>query len=123
MISLTPLTDVVLMLLVFFMIAGKLAEADPFEIAPPRSASEGQPDTQDLLVLIGEGGWLALDGRLVESAELRSAVANRLSTNRRTVVRLKADALAPATQVIAVMELLQDAGIEELKLLTVPQGE
>ena len=122
MISLTPLTDVVLILLIFFMITGKLVEADPFEIAPPRSASDGQSDTRDMLVLVGEDGRLALDGRLVDAAELRSAMQNRLSTNEATVIRLKADSLVPATRVIAVMEILQDAGVEELKLLTVQEG-
>ena len=34
-----PLVNVVLLLLIFFMLAGRLAASDPFEIAPPRSAS------------------------------------------------------------------------------------
>ena len=122
MISLSPLTDVILILLIFFMIAGKLVEADPFEIAPPRSESETPTDIQDILVLVSEDGRVALDGRRIESARLRSAVADRLSTDRSVLVRLKADGQVPATQVITVMEILKEAGVEKLKLLTIPAG-
>lgn len=122
LISLSPLTDVILILLIFFMISGKLVETDPFEIAPPRSASETETDIQDILVLVTEDGRLALDGRRIESSRLRSVVTDRLSTDRSVLVRLKADSQAPATQVITVMEILQEAGVEKLKLLTIPAG-
>ena len=117
-----PLINVVFLLLIFFMLAGKLAVSDPFEIAPPRSASEGPAEMQELLVLVGADGKLALDGEVLEEAALEAAIAERLSATEDARVRLKADGRAEATQVIAVMELLRAAGVERLKLLTVPEG-
>jgi len=117
-----PLINVVFLLLIFFMLAGRLAASDPFEIAPPRSASEGPAATQDLLVLVGADGRLALDGEVLEAATLEVAVAERLAANDGARVRLKADGRAEATDVVAVMELLRAAGVERLKLLTVPEG-
>lgn len=117
-----PLVNVVFLLLIFFMIAGKLAASDPFQTSPPQSQSDGQPETQDLLVLVGADGRLALDGEVMLEDALRSSLAVRLSSDTATRVRLKADSQAQATQVIAVMELLRDAGVERLKLLTVPEG-
>jgi len=117
-----PLINVVFLLLIFFMLAGRLAASDPFEIAPPRSASEGPAATQDLLVLVGADGRLALDGEILEEAALEAAVAERLAANDGARVRLKADGRAEATDVVAVMELLRAAGVERLKLLTVPEG-
>jgi biopolymer transport protein ExbD len=116
-----PLINVVFLLLIFFMLAGRLAVSDPFEIAPPRSASEAPAETQDLLVLVGDDGRLALDGEVMEQAKLKAAVAERLSDNEDARVRLKADGRAAATDVVAVMELLREAGVERLKLLTVPE--
>ncbi|WP_349369053.1 biopolymer transporter ExbD [Salinarimonas sp.] len=117
-----PLINVVFLLLIFFMLAGRLATSDPFEIAPPRSASEGPAETGDLLVLVGADGELALDGARVEEAALRAAVAERLAGDAEAQVRLKADGRAEATAVVAVMELLREAGVERLRLLTVPGG-
>lgn len=105
------------------MVTGKLTEADPFEVAPPRSASERPSNSRDMLVLVGADGRLAVDGRSIESARLRSVVVDHLSTNDGVIVRLKADSEARATQVIAVMELLREAGIEELKLLIVLKSD
>jgi biopolymer transport protein ExbD len=48
-----PLINVVFLLLIFFMLAGKLASSDPFEIAPPRSDSAGGVESREILVLIG----------------------------------------------------------------------
>lgn len=113
-----PLINVVFLLLIFFMLAGKLAASDPFEIAPPVSGSEAAAGVQDLTVLFGPGGSLALDGTIIAPAALEEAVADRLSANAALRVLLKADGRAEAHQVVAVMESLRAAGVERLTLLT-----
>ncbi len=115
-----PLINVVFLLLIFFMLAGRLAASDPFQIAPPESASEGASAARDLVVLVGADGRLALDGAVMDEAALRTALADRLSAGEDMKLHLKADGNAQATRVVAVMELLREAGVEKLKLLTVP---
>ena len=118
-----PLINVVFLLLIFFMLAGKLSASDPFRVEPPRSLSEGPPAPQDSLVLVGADGRLALDGEVMEGPALKAALAARLAGETEVRVRLKADGRAEATRVVAVMELLREAGVERLKLLTVPGGD
>lgn len=120
LISLTPMIDVVFIMLIFYMVTGRPTLPDPFEIDPPLSASEGLLDPQELLVVVGADGRLALDGTVMPDDSLKSSVAERLSVSESVEVRLKADAQVQATRVIAVMELLRDAGVEQLNLLTVP---
>jgi biopolymer transport protein ExbD len=115
-----PLVNVVFLLLIFFMLAGRLAASDPFRIEPPRSTSEGLVEPQETLVLLGADGRLALDGEMLDEAALKAAVAARMASAAPPRVRLKADGHAEATRVVAVMELLRAAGVERLKLLTVP---
>jgi biopolymer transport protein ExbD len=115
-----PLINVVFLLLIFFMLAGRLAASDPFRIEPPRSTSEGLVEPQETLVLLGADGRLALDGEMLDEAALKAAVAARMASEAPPRVRLKADGHAEATRVVAVMELLRTAGVERLKLLTVP---
>lgn len=117
-----PLINVVFLLLIFFMLAGRIAASDPFEVAPPRSASEGAVAQRDMLVLIDAEGRLALDGEIMTEDALRDAVAERLSGNRQARVQLKADGRAEAAGVVALMQTLRESGVERLKLLTVPEG-
>lgn len=117
-----PLINVVFLLLIFFMLAGRLAASDPFEITPPRSASEGNPNQQDMLVLIDAEGRLALDGEVVSESDLKQTVADRLDNNGRPSVRVKADGRADANGVVAIMETLREAGVTQLELLTVPDN-
>lgn len=116
-----PLINVVFLLLIFFMLAGRLAASDPFEIAPPTSQSEGPAAQQELLVQVGADGRLALDNREMEADALKAAVAERMETAEGAGVRLKAHSRAAATEVVEVMELLREAGVRKLQLLTVPE--
>ena len=114
-----PLVNIVFLLLIFFMLAGRFSVTDPFQIAPPRSASEGPAATQDLVVQMAADGRLAVNGTLLGEAALKARVARRLIAAEGLRVRLKADGGASAVRVVAVMELLREAGIERLQLLTV----
>jgi biopolymer transport protein ExbD len=65
-----PLINVVFLLLIFFMLAGALAPADPFRVDPPLSRSEAPPPAEPLTLLIGADGELALDGEPLDEAGL-----------------------------------------------------
>lgn len=116
-----PLINVVFLLLIFFMIAGQLSATDAFRVQPAESASEGEPEAQDVLVLVAHDGRLALDGEELEAAALEAALRERVAGREDVRVRLKADGRARATEVVAVMERLRAAGVGRLHLLTVPE--
>ncbi|MEQ8397489.1 biopolymer transporter ExbD [Thalassobaculum sp.] len=117
-----PLINVVFLLLIFFMVVGSLSATDPFAIAPPQS-SNGEPgDPKDIVLLIGTDGRLALDGRVLEAASLKSAMTERLVDAPAQEVHVKADGAAAATEVVGVMETLRAAGVERVRLMTVPGG-
>lgn len=115
-----PLINVVFLLLIFFMLAGRIAATDPFEVTPPSSTSETPAGSKDILVVMGADGRLALDGETVRREALQASVAERLTERNPARVRFKADSRAEAAEVVAVMEILREAGVERLKLLTVP---
>jgi biopolymer transport protein ExbD len=119
-----PLINVVFLLLIFFMLAGRLSASDPFAVTPAQSASEGLPEAPQMLVLVGADGTLALDGDILDAAALEAALVTRLAARGEGAppprIRLKADGRAPAVRIVAVMEMLRDAGVETLNLLTVP---
>ncbi len=117
-----PLINVVFLLLIFFMVAGRLAASDRFAIEPPNSGSETNPAGQ-ITVLIGTDERLAVEGEMVDAAALSASVSKRLDDGAAKQVRVKADGRVPATRVVAIMERLREAGAEGIDLLTVAGNE
>jgi biopolymer transport protein ExbD len=115
-----PLVNVVFLLLIFFMLAGRLSATDPLRVEPPSSASQGMVGQKETVVSVGADGRLAFDGVLMDAAALRAAVAERVTAGETPRIRLRADGRAEAIRVVAVMETLREAGIERLRLLTIP---
>ena len=116
-----PLINVVFLLLIFIMLAGRLATSDPFRIDPPRSVSDADLQQRKMTVLIGANGRLALDGEIMEQAQIREVVAKGVSRGDTLRVLVKADGQVEAVRAVAVMALLREAGIESVKLLTLPE--
>jgi biopolymer transport protein ExbD len=115
-----PLINVVFLLMIFFMLAGRIAAIDPFPVEPPRSAAAGQIDSKETVVLLGADGTLALDGRVMGETAFATTVADRVKTDGAGAFCFKADGKAAATRVVAVMETLREAGVEKLRLLALP---
>ena len=117
-----PLINVVFLLLIFFMVAGQLSATDAFSIDPAESASEGQPDRQDLLVLVAADGRLAVgQDEVADMDSLVSRVRSGLEGTEDRRVRVKADGAADANQLVTVMERLRAAEVQQLELLTTPE--
>jgi biopolymer transport protein ExbD len=117
-----PLINVVFLLLIFFMLAGKLGQSDPFELTPPTSESARAPTERPATVYVGADGRTALGDEVLALQALESAVRERMG-NGGGVVRLKTDKAAEANRVIDIMEALRRAGVERVTLLTtVPDG-
>ena len=113
-----PLINVVFLLLIFFLLAGRLAATDPFPVEAPRSLGGERIGGHDLVVHVGADGSLAFNGTVLSEARLRNAIAHRASHG---TVRIKADGRVEARRVIAVMEILREAGVGRLELLTRPE--
>lgn len=121
--SILPLINVVFLLLIFFMIAGSLSVTDPFEVVAPKSLSEGLHEEQTLLLLLGENGQMALQGKIMPEAELLKAVRQRIETEPGTRIQLKADAALVGNRVVLFMEKLREAGVDRLLLMTLQKSQ
>lgn len=117
--SILPLTNVVFLLLIFFMLAGTLASPDAFDIQPPVSQSESQARRDGLEIEIAADGGIALDGETLDLDTLEQRARDALEADPNLALRLKADGGGDATRVVTVMQVLRDAGGERLRLITI----
>ncbi len=119
LVNITPLIDVVFILLVFFMLAGAIEPSEPFPLAPAASSSEIRGDVQDFVVLIDADGRVALDDQELSRDALAEAVRAALTARPGALIQVKPDGEAEAVAVIKVMEDIRDAGASYIVLLTV----
>ncbi|MEM6422615.1 MAG: biopolymer transporter ExbD [Pseudomonadota bacterium] len=112
-----PLINIVFLLLIFFMVAGRLSADDPFEILPTYSASDGPLATDPMLVAVGPNGELALNGALIDEAALIAQLSAPDATGE---IRVKSDGRIEAVRIVALLEKFRLAGIASVRLMTVP---
>ena len=116
--NILPMINVVFLLLIFFMLAGALQTADLYEIDPLTSRSDTAADQMEAVVLMDRQGRLAFNGLEIDEEGLSDAIAAELAQRPDIVVRLKADGRVPTPRVVQMMEIMRDAGIDRLVLLT-----
>ena len=117
--SLTPMIDVVFLLLVFFMLASSFLEWRSIELNAPGASRGGSPLEGALLVEIRRDG-LRLSGEAVPHEALRHRIEDLLTqdSNRRVLVKPAAGVVMQDT--VAVLDSLTAAGVTDLSLIADP---
>ncbi|MFN0063990.1 MAG: ExbD/TolR family protein [Myxococcaceae bacterium] len=122
-INITPLTDVVLVLLIIFMVTSTVivnreggAQAGLRVNLPSGGAADVRPSQGDLSVAILSDGRLVLAGNVVTEDELDKALAEAKARNQQTLVIVQADEGVPHGRVVRVMERAKAAGLPQLAI-------
>jgi biopolymer transport protein ExbD len=116
--SVVPLVNVVFLLLVFFMLVGRLSSPEPLDIQPPRSVSGKDESGQAVKILLTRDGRVAVDRDIVPESALTEQVAKILAERPAASFQVKADGRTDAVWVIRIMERMRAAGVQRLTLLT-----
>lgn len=122
LISLVPMIDVMLILLVFFMVTSTYLNLD---MIPFVERSEDIPSAADtatgpgstLLVRIAADGRPHVRGQALEGAALQSFVAARLEDNPFLSVVLLPSTRARTQDLVTAMDLLTSAGVARIRLM------
>ena len=119
-INLTPLIDVVFLLLIFFMVSTSFSELTQLVVDLPEA--EGTPASADstVLLVVDVQGNMTLDGEPVPSdaGGLSAALRQRLSGNTDILVTLSADAMTPHQYVVTAIDVAAQLHITRLTIAT-----
>jgi biopolymer transport protein TolR len=118
-INVTPLVDVMLVLLIIFMIAAPMLHQG-VEVALPKANAQNLPlRVQDPLVIsIDRNGRVYLKENAVETEELLARVKTQIAARGDDTVFLKGDRDVPYGKVIEVLDLLHQGGIVHVGMVT-----
>ena len=124
--SLTPLIDIVFLLLIFFLVATRFAEEDrELDVVLP-TASEAQPlvvQPQQIFVNIDQDGTFYLGGEHLDSQQLEMALRQNAANNPANMsVKIRADQRSDCQSLITVMNLCNQVGIFDYSVTTSVQA-
>lgn len=119
-INMTPLIDVMLVLLVIFMITAPLMSSSLKLELPKANAAQPNDAPQFISVAIDPQGTLYLGDEALDLAALGRRVAETARTNPRTEVQLRADTTVPYGKVAELIDLVQKAGLNRIGFVTAP---
>ncbi len=118
-INVTPLVDVMLVLLIIMMIIAPLLQKGVDVRLPIAINSASKPETQDQTVLgIKADRTVWINGIEVRREELRARLDAILETKKEKLILIKADEDAPYSAVMDAMDTLRASGIEDVGLIT-----
>ena len=121
-INVTPLVDVMLVLLIIMMIVAPLLQKGADVKLPVAAYSSDKPETQgQTVVAIDSQGRFFVNGVPVREEELRQRVEDILEGQAERIILIKADEDAQYSAVMGAMDQLRSAGIEDMGLITDPK--
>ena len=124
-INVTPLVDVMLVLLVIFMVTAPMIQQG---VAVELPASKGQSlpsskASEPYVVSVTADGATFVNDRSVTMAELRAELVDLVGADPGAAVYLRADSNARYGAVVEVISVMKRVGVEQLGMITEPRGD
>ena len=118
-INVTPLVDVMLVLLIIMMLIAPMLQQGVSVKLPQASNTADKPETQDqTVVAVTSDRRIYLNGVPMQEAELGTRVVTLMETKKEKVVLIKGDEEAPYSAIMGAMDRLREANIENIGLIT-----
>ena len=123
LVEMTPLVDVVFLMLIFFMVSTSFTVSNSLKLELPTSKSTAQDkQTDEVLISIDEKGQIYVQEEAVEDGALRRRVLNISKGDPNMRVVLRADANSRHKRVVYVMDTVRALGMGKLAIATIPAG-
>ncbi len=126
-ISLVPLIDVVLTLIIFFVVTTTFQDRSAMKVALPEAAAQAAETPKDPLVVVvdAEGRYFVGGAEVLrhDRASLREAIGKVAGEDKNRTVILRADAKTPHQSVVTAMDAIGQLGFSRLSIATVPASD
>jgi biopolymer transport protein ExbD len=115
-INVTPLVDIVLVLLIIFMVTATYIVRQAIEVDLPRAANAGEATGASLAVVVTRDGTIYVDGVQRSEAELSRQAREAAASDRETRVIISADRASLHGAVVRVIDVVKGAGLSRFAI-------
>lgn len=123
LLDMTPLIDVVLLLLIFFMLSSSFVFSPGVKVDLPEYSSSESLKKSDLVVTITEEGLYLYNDNVILPRELKNRFRQAASENPNARLIIKAANRVAHGVVVRIMLMAKDAGLENQAFATRPEQE
>lgn len=119
-INVVPLIDVMLVLLIVFMVTSSMSLESGIDVELPQAASTIEGETEDLkavIISLNRAGQLAVQGQVVTSDQLRTAITEALKSEGTELVVFEGDRESHYGLAVEVMDEAKAAGAKRFAIL------
>ncbi|WP_428036284.1 ExbD/TolR family protein [Amphritea sp.] len=117
--NLTPLIDIVFLLLVFFMLTAHFVDEKQIELTLPEAASaEAMTEVEPVVVSIDPSGSFYINSEVVHGQLLEQRLQLLFSDNPDRLLRIKADSQVSFDKVVTLLDIARLLHISHLEIAT-----
>lgn len=117
-INISPLIDMVFILLIFFIVTTVFVEETGVDVTKPQAASAVQLEKNSILIAITQGGNVVYGGRDVGVSGVRAVVSRLVQENPKMPVIIQADESVPTRLLVRVLDEAKLAGAASVNIAT-----
>ena len=117
-INITPLIDIVFLLLVFFMLATSFIQKSTIEVNLSSGKNvEIENEKNTIVLIINKKGQIYLNKKLINISSIRNEVISIIEKNPKSKILIKSDKKLAVQKVIRLIEEVRLAGTDNIKLV------
>jgi biopolymer transport protein ExbD len=120
-INIIPLTDVMLVLLIIFMVTTPLIMMESFKIKLPKALASSVEPGSAISITVTEDGTLYVDEKKVAIVELEDELKREFERRGDRTVLLKGDRSARHGVIVEILDRAKRAGADKIAIATVPE--
>jgi biopolymer transport protein ExbD len=117
-IDLTPMLDVVFIMLIFFIVTASFIKETGIEVKRPDASTAIKKDNVNILVAISASNEIWIDKRRIDKRSVRSVIERMHAENPKGAVVVQADRASNTEAVTAVIDAARAAGVLDVSLAT-----
>jgi len=117
-IDLTPMLDVVFILLIFFIVTSVFVKEAGIDVNKPEASTALSQSGDLIMIAVGFQGDIWIDGEQIDPRFIRSRFELRLADAPNSAVIIQADQDANNEQVLLILEAAREASIENVSIST-----
>jgi biopolymer transport protein TolR len=119
-INITPLVDVMLVLLVIFMVTAPMMQSG-IAVKLPSAETRSNPSPGGLVLTLTKDRYVYMNDQIVNLYFLESRLKNFFFNKEKKVVFLKADKSLTYGYIIEVMDIIKSAGVDTVGMIVEPK--
>ncbi len=117
-INLTPMLDVVFIMLIFFIVTATFIKQAGIDVYRPDALTAEKKPTVSVLLAIGANGDIWIDKKRVEINAVRAVIERLHAENPKGTLVIQADRAAKSSKLMAVLNAARGAGLKEVAIAT-----